>query len=437
MELHGVRGMQSKIMKMVLKERRIQEFERRDEEDKALWRSSMGPNASGAFVVVPDQYGNGSFDNASLALAITMRLKIAIPGAAGLPNVCMCGQAMDARGYHLLKCSASCGRTRRHDHTLSSVASTCRDGSIPGDYTTAPGHFHDGRHTDLELPSTGHGGELRTLIDTVITHPWSDGVSHSSLAFNRHCATTSGFAAQRAEDAKHRKYGPYLPGNTRFFPFAIETFGHMGKDARHALSVICHECQLRRHWPKWYFYYHYVPRIALAVAVGNQMAVNAWMRRNALRLHYGRALGNAAVDDDAQLDVGPAIINPRVARRLRGSVRRIVAVDGDRREHDERRRAALGVPEEEARELDAIGEELWEDRAPDAAAGGEREARRDASPPALASGSGDEWSPPAPAPGLLVDRARAAAAADGGQAARRAVSPPAYASAPWNLVEGG
>ena len=43
--------------------------------------------------------------------------------------------------------------------------------------------------------------------------------------------------------------------------------------------------------------------------------------------------------------------NPRAARRLRGSVRHITAVDGDRREHDERRRAALGVPEEEAREL--------------------------------------------------------------------------------------
>ena len=145
------------------------------------------------------------------------------------------------------------------------------------------------------------------------------------------------------------------------------------------LSVKSHECHLRPHWPKWYFYYDHVRRIALAVAVGNQMVVDAWMRRNALRLHYGRALGNAAVDDDAQLDVGPAVINPRAARRLRGSVRQIAAVDGDRREHDERRRAALDVPEVEARELDAIGEELWADRAPAADAGGGRAAPGDGS----------------------------------------------------------
>ena len=37
-------------------------------------------------------------------------------------------------------------------------------------------------------------------------------------------------------------------------------------------------------------------------------------------------------------------------------------MDGDRREYNERRRAALAVPAEEARELDAIGEEGFNGR---------------------------------------------------------------------------
>ena len=110
-----------------------------------------------------------------------------------------------------------------------------------------------------------------------------------------------------------------------------------------------------------------------------------------------------------------------MARRLRGSVRHIAAVDGDRREHDEQRRAALDVPEEEARELDAIGDEVWGDGAPAAAAGapaaaagGGRAAQWAVSPPASApwlqgnseSGSGDEWSPPASAPWLPANLER-------------------------------
>ena len=55
--------------------------------------------------------------------------------------------------------------------------------------------------------------------------------------------------------------------------------------------------------------------------------------------------------DDGQLDVGPAVINPRVVRRLFewGAMRRLAAVDGDQREYDERWWAALAVPVAEAR----------------------------------------------------------------------------------------
>ena len=119
---------------------------------------------------------------------------------------------------------------------------------------------------------------MTTLIDVVVTHPWSDGVSAASVRRRRGCAQEDGYAVRKAEAAKHAYYTPHLPGNTRLLPFGVETFGRFGPDARHALALIGREVGLRQGWPRWYFYYHHVPRIALAVATGNQMAVRAWMR---------------------------------------------------------------------------------------------------------------------------------------------------------------
>jgi hypothetical protein len=189
-----------------------------------------------------------------------------------------------------------------------------------------------------------------------VTHPWSDGVSRSSINRRRGCATVDGYAAQQAEAAKHRYYTPHLPGNTHFLPFAIETFGRFGQDARHAMTLIARETGIRRHWPKWYFYYHHVPRISLAVAEGNQMAVDDWMSMHAMRLQHGRAAPGP--DEDAILDHGPELVDPRASRRLRGSMRRILRVDGDRRAFAERRREALAVPEAEQLPVDDIGREV-------------------------------------------------------------------------------
>ena len=88
------------------------------------------------------------------------------------------------------------------------------------------------------------------------------------------------------------------------------------------------------------------------------MAVKAWVRRHALRMQYCRALGNVGVDVDGLLDDGPEVLHPRAGRRLRGGMRRILAVDGDHRAHAERRRAALAVPEADRLELDACGVEI-------------------------------------------------------------------------------
>ena len=81
------------------------------------------------------------------------------------------------------------------------------------------------------------------------------------------------------------------------------------------------ESRRRRGWPTWYWWYHFAPRIATAVAQGNCMMVQAWMQHHAQTHSTGR-VPTDPLEDDA--DEGPDALGPGQGRHVRGRVRALM-----------------------------------------------------------------------------------------------------------------
>ena len=86
----------------------------------------------------------------------------------------------------------------------------------------------DGQVEQGRLDVVVHDGVSRLLIDVVIVSPYAGGAS-----FRRACSRRDGHAARRAEVAKRARY-PIAD----LVPFAVETGGRLGADAR-AFLVRC------------------------------------------------------------------------------------------------------------------------------------------------------------------------------------------------------
>jgi hypothetical protein len=313
LERLGVKGAQKMMTHLTEKERFRTLFAARGREDKALWRSMMGTNGGAAFALVPDPYGRAKFDNSSLGIRIRTQLLIPLRGAAGLPAVCRCGLPIDSRGYHILKCALTRGRVARHNKVLHTLAAIGRAGALGGTIEPPPGNFPDDRHTDLAFENTGGAGDMKLLIDVTVVHAWSQGVSVASERTRVQVSQIDGFAAMKAARRKVRKYTPHLPGNTVFAPFAVETFGRIGKEARRCMAMMAAETQRRRGWPSWYWWYIYAHRVSASIAQGNAEMYHAWM---------------AAYADDAALHRGddgddePGLLGCGEGRHLRAPARR-------------------------------------------------------------------------------------------------------------------
>ena len=225
----------------------------------------------------------------------------------------------------------------------------------------APGNFPGDMHCDLQWQNVGRFGDTMTLVDVTVVGSWSDGISAASQALNAHCAAENGYAARKAERRKQRKYGPLVPGNTDFVPFAMEIFGRFGEGAKRCMSIMATESRRRRGWPTWYWWYFFAPRVATALARGNCAMVQEWMAMHAQRM---AAVGAPApsVGDDA--DEGPEALGPNDGRHLRGQVRALQRAANDGAAIAARVRAAMDEPVDEWD--DVVMEELEGLRPPQA-----------------------------------------------------------------------
>ena len=70
------------------------------------------------------------------------------------------------------------------------------------------------------------------IVDVVVTHP-------AAPTYVQAAAREDGATAKRAEDDKRREFRRFADGaQYEFVPFALESFGRLGKDARSFLSLM-------------------------------------------------------------------------------------------------------------------------------------------------------------------------------------------------------
>ena len=158
-------------------------------------------------------------DSVSLSIAVSLRLGLRLNHA----HTCRCGEFVGPLGHHGLSCAQSAGRIPRHaslNDILRRAFISCRIPAV------------------LEPPgicrSDGKRPDGMTLI------PWNKG---KSLVWDATCVDTlapshvssssrgAGAAAASAEARKRSKYST-LDSCYRFAPFAVETLGPWGPEAR-------------------------------------------------------------------------------------------------------------------------------------------------------------------------------------------------------------
>ena len=142
----------------------------------------------------------------------------------------MCGVTCDPYGQHLELCAPGGGLIERHDDLVKCVsvlASRALDPRprleqvVPELSQPVGGQIGQAR-LDVIL----HDGANRMLVDVVVVSPFAGGASYRAA-----CARRDGHSCRRAAVAKRRRY----PSND-LVPFALETGGRLGADARVLLA---------------------------------------------------------------------------------------------------------------------------------------------------------------------------------------------------------
>ena len=142
----------------------------------------------------------------------------------------VCGQPCDARGKHQECCGPGGGLVTRHDglvRCLGVLAARNLDPKpkleqvIPELSRPVAGQVEQAR-----LDVVVHDGLDRLLVDVVVVSALA-----GDQSFRRACGRRDGHAARRAEIAKRSRYQA-----SDLVPFALETGGRLGADARAFLT---------------------------------------------------------------------------------------------------------------------------------------------------------------------------------------------------------
>ena len=222
--------------------RGISDFKNRlSNEELALHRSSCGPGAS-AWMDVPldPRY---VIPNDRCVVAYKRRLLLPYPGhdvPPPVPTTCnnktsqgrVCGKPLDQYGQHSEACAPGGNLVIRHDALTNCIAALARRGMdsrpkleqvLPQLATSVAGQVSGGR-MDVVL----HNGTSRFLVDVVVCSPLAGGPRQ--IAAN---ARRDGLACRRAAISKRDKYS-----DPELVPFAVETGGRLGGDARMLLKTL-------------------------------------------------------------------------------------------------------------------------------------------------------------------------------------------------------
>lgn len=191
------------------------------------------------------------------------------------PHICSCGANVDYLGLHGLSCVRSAGRRMRHNHINDIIKRTLTTISVPARLEPTGLYRDDGKRPDG-----------MSLI------PWKRG---RALVWDATCADTfaqthlpktsqkAGSAAQAAEAGKNSKY-EQLKIDYCFLPFAVETVGPWGAEARLFTAELKPLLKNATGDPRSIQYF--VQRISLAIQRGNAASILGTMPTQMLEEYF-------------------------------------------------------------------------------------------------------------------------------------------------------
>lgn len=181
---------------------------------------SLSNKESGAWLeALPSPQLGTLLDKQSLQIAVSLRLRIPICH----PHVCVCGSDVDSFGHHGLSYIRSAGRFSRHAFLNDKFKKSFQSAETPCILEPTGLFRDDGKRPDgITLIPWRNG---RCLVWDVTC---ADTVALTHLAGS---SNSAGFAAKCAENLKNNKYKA-IKDTHIFCPFAVETFGTWGEEAK-------------------------------------------------------------------------------------------------------------------------------------------------------------------------------------------------------------
>lgn len=229
-----------------------------DEKAKARLLSVSSPDAGCWLTSIPVQSLGLKLNNEQLRIAISLRLGIDIC----IPHKCKCGVVVEKDGTHGLSCRYNSGRTARHGEANDILRRALVSAGIPAVLEPNGLCRDDGKRPDgITLIPWSKGLPLiwdYTCVDTLASS-------------NLHLSAKEGVKlAMNAEDRKRRKY-ECLTNAHIFCPFAMETLGAWGPDARRLTKAIGQRITERTGELRATFFLK--QRLSLAVQRGNASSI--------------------------------------------------------------------------------------------------------------------------------------------------------------------
>ncbi|XP_072930332.1 uncharacterized protein [Epargyreus clarus] len=181
---------------------------------------AVSEKESGFWLQALPSYNLGTFfDNISFSICVCLRLGM----KTNEPHRCFCGENVSQFGHHGLSCRRSAGRLSRHACVNDIIRRALVTVNVPACLEPNGIARDDGKRPDgMTLVPWKQGMSLvwdATCVDTLAP-------SHISVT-----STHAGGAAEAAESLKRRKYAALGEGYI-FVPFAVETLGPWGPEAR-------------------------------------------------------------------------------------------------------------------------------------------------------------------------------------------------------------
>ena len=161
---------------------------------------------------------------------------------------CNCGYGfLDAYAGHLLNCSKGGGHQATHDALKTSICSFSNYSGFRCRMEVQNELMGDGMRADM----TYVRGSLKartTLTDVTVINPNSGRNKADCCRQTPEMLAKKGWAAQRAADAKNRKYRSVCAANdSEFIPLVFESTGHMHKDLLDLITTITdHAAEIRK-----------------------------------------------------------------------------------------------------------------------------------------------------------------------------------------------